>query len=194
MSNHSTKTRDRILQATWQLLESRQGNGGRMSDIAKEAGVSRQALYLHFETRSDLLVAATLYLDEVKGIEERLAPSRAAPDGITRLTAFIDAWANYIPEIYGVARALMILQETDKAAAEAWSGRMLAVRHGCAAAIHALERDRQLSPTYSAEQATDMLWMLLSVRSWEQLTQTSKWTQSEYVSHIQRLAKNAFVQ
>ena len=164
-----------------------------MSDIAKQAGVSRQALYLHFKTHSDLLVATTLYLDDVKGIEGRLALSRTAPDGITRLTAFIDAWANYIPEIYGVARALMILQETDSAAAEAWNGRMLAVRHGCAAAIHALDRDGQLSAIYTTEQATDMLWMLLSVRSWEQLTQVSEWTQSEYVSHIHSLARKAFV-
>ncbi len=194
MSNQSTKTRNQILKAAWQLLESNQGNGVRMSDIAKQACVSRQALYLHFETRSDLLLATTLYLDEMKGIEERLAPSRAATDGVTRLTAFIDAWTSYIPEIYGVARALMILQETDSAAAEAWNGRMLAVRHGCAAAIHALDRDGQLSAAYTAEQATDMLWMLLSVRSWEQLTQNSKWTQSEYVSHIQSLAHQAFVQ
>jgi len=165
----------------------------RMSDIAKRAGVSRQAVYLHFETRLDLLVATTLYLDEVKGIDERLGPSRAAVDGISRLTEFIDAWGNYIPEIYGVAKALMALEATDTAAAEAWKARMQAVRHGCAAAIHALERDGQLSTNYTVEQATDMLWLFLSVRSWEQLTRDSGWSQADYISHMQALALATFV-
>lgn len=193
MSNSNTKTRGRILKAAWQLLEGNQGSGVRMSDIAKHAGVSRQALYLHFETRLDLLVATTLYLDEVKGVEERLASSRTAPDGVSRLTAFIDAWANYIPEIYGVAKALMTMGATDKAAAEAWKSRMQAVRHGCAAAIHALDRDGQLATTYTSEQATDMLWMLLSVHNWEQLVRGSGWSQADYASNIQALAGKAFI-
>lgn len=193
MPTTSSNTRNSILKAAWQLLESNQGSGVRMSDIAERAGVSRQAVYLHFETRLDLLVATTLYLDEVKGIDERLAASRAAPDGRSRLTAFIDAWGNYIPEIYGVAKALMTLEATDTAAAEAWKGRMQAVRHGCAAAIHALDRDGQLSAAYTVEQATDMLWVLLSVRSWEQFTRDSGWSQADYIDHMQTLARATFV-
>ena len=189
----NSETRRRILEAACQLLEAGRGKNARMSDIAKRAGVSRQAVYLHFDNRTDLLVATTLYLDEVKGIDERLAASRTAVDGISRLTAFVDAWTGYIPEIYGVAKALMILRDTDPEAADAWNGRMLAVRHGCAAAIHALERDGQLSDSYSAEQATDLLWALLSVRNWEQLTQESGWSQAEYNSHVQKLVRSVFV-
>lgn len=192
MTKHS-ETRRRILEAAWQLLEAGQGKNVRMSDIAKQAGVSRQAVYLHFGNRTDLLVATTLYLDEVKGIDERLATSRTAVDGVSRLTAFVDAWTGYIPEIYGVAKALMALRETDSEAADAWNGRMLAVRHGCAAAIHALKRDGQLSGSYTMEKATDLLWALLSVRNWEQLTQESEWSQAEYVEHIQTLVRSLFV-
>ena len=105
MSREITDTRSRILDATWQLLEASQGTGVRMSDIAKQAQVSRQALYLHFENRSELLIATTRHLDEVKDIDQRLAASRNAKSGIARLEAFIDAWGNYIPEIYGIARA-----------------------------------------------------------------------------------------
>lgn len=193
MADTSSKTRNRILKAAWQMLEDNQGSGVRMSDIAKRAGVSRQAVYLHFETRLDLLVATTLYLDEIKGIDKRLEASRTAPDGRSRLTAFIDAWGNYIPEIYSVAKALMTLEATDAVAAEAWKGRMQAVRHGCAAAIHALDRDGQLSAAYTVEQATDMLWVLLSVRSWEQLTRDSGWSQADYIDHMQALARAIFV-
>ena len=77
MSSDNSKTRTRILQAALKLLEASQGQGVRMADIAKQAGVSRQAVYLHFSTRAELLIATTLYLDEVKGSDARLAASRS---------------------------------------------------------------------------------------------------------------------
>ena len=69
MSSDKADTRTRILEATWRLLEKRCGQGVRMSDIAKEAGVSRQAVYLHFESRKELIIATTKYVDEVKSLK-----------------------------------------------------------------------------------------------------------------------------
>ena len=112
-----------------------------MADIAKSAGISRQALYLHFPARAELLIATTRHIDEKKNIEARLASSRNAETGIDRLNAYIEAWGNYIPEIHGVARALMALQDSDAAAKLAWEDRMHAVREGCEAAIKALRND-----------------------------------------------------
>ena len=164
-----------------------------MSDIAKEAGISRQALYLHFPNRAVLLVATTLYIDDVKNVDERLAASRAAQSGLERLEAFIDAWGNYIPEIYGIAKALMAMSATDQAAELAWSDRVRAVREGCAAAINSLAQDNQLNSSLSIEHATDILCMLLSVRNWEQLVNECGWTQEHYVSEITEIAHKALV-
>lgn len=36
-------------------MEDRRGQGVRMGDIAKAAGISRQAIYLHFDTRTALM-------------------------------------------------------------------------------------------------------------------------------------------
>ena len=104
MSSEKTDTRTRILQTTLQLLESGQGETVRMADIARKAGISRQAVYLHFATRAELLIATTFYLDELKDSEARLAASRSAASGVERLEAFIDAWGSYIPEVYGMAK------------------------------------------------------------------------------------------
>jgi AcrR family transcriptional regulator len=181
MSSRNLQTRNRILNAAWKLLEANPSASVRMSDIAKEAGISRQALYLHFPTRAELLVATTLHLDAVKNVDERLARSRNASTGVERLNAFIEAWGNYIPEIYGVAKALLAMRDTDEAADLAWSGRMQAVREGCEAAIKALKKDGALSPDHSPKQATDILWTILSVRNWEQLTIDCRWSQSRYI-------------
>ncbi len=193
MSRKNLETRNRILDATWKLLEERLDTGVRMADIARQAGISRQALYLHFSKRAELLIATTQYIDEMKGVDARLAPSRAAATGIERLDAFIDAWGNYIPEIYGVAKALLAMKESDEAAALAWSERMQAVRHGCEAAIKALARDGTLSPDHSQKQATDILWTMLSVRNWEQLRSECGWSQKRYIETTKLIARGTLV-
>ena len=193
MSSDNPDTRERILAAALHLLEASQGRGVRMTDIAKRAGITRQALYLHFSTRAELLIATTHYGDALKGSEERLVPSRTAKTGTERLDAYIEAWGDYIPEIYGVARALLAMRDTDAAAAEAWDKRMLDMREGCEAAIGALERDGRLSPDFAADQATDILWTMLSVRSWEQLTIDRGWPQARYVAAMKSLARRVFV-
>lgn len=191
MSRKNTDTRSRILQSAWKLLESLE-NSVRMSDIAKAAGISRQALYLHFPTRAELLVATVRYLDEVKDVDDRLVASRAATTGEQRLDLFIEAWCNYIPEIYGVGRALMAMMDTDAEARAAWDDRMHAVRHGCAAVITALNSDGRLTMAQEKE-ATDLLWSLLSVPMWEHLTQTCGWGQEVYIVEMKRLARAALI-
>jgi len=160
-----------------------------MLDIAKRAGITRQALYLHFRSRSELLIATTRYIDGIKGIDERLTASRNAKIGIERLDKFIQVWGNYIPEIYAIAKALLAVKDTDKAAAEAWNERMQAVRHGCAAVVRALRDDDMLSPDHSQDQATDILWTLLSVRNWEQLTMECGWSQKKYILTLKKLSR-----
>lgn len=193
MSSEQIETRTRILQAALTLLESSQGRDVRMTDIAKRAGVSRQAVYLHFATRTELLIATTHYLDDLKGSEERLAASRAAASGLERLDAFIEAWGAYIPEIHGIAKALLALRDNDEAARDAWDQRMRDMREGCEAAIKALQRDKMLLRDHRPEQATDILWTLLSVRNWEQLTIDCGWSQARYIKTVKSLARRLFV-
>ena len=189
MSSENSETRDRILDAAWTLLEEKAGSGVRMSDIARQAGISRQAVYLHFPTRAELLVAVTRHIDRVKDTDKRLEASRNAAGGLERLDAFIDAWGNYIPEIHGVARALIAMKDTDEAAAAAWDDRMQAVRHGCEAAVQALDEDGLLRPENSLRQSIDILWTLLSVANWEQLTGACGWTQAQYIDAMKSLAR-----
>jgi AcrR family transcriptional regulator len=193
MSSENIETRVRILNAAWKLLEAGQGSGVRMSDIAKAAGISRQAVYLHFPSRAELLIATTRHLDEVKNVDARLMASRNAATGLERLDAFIEAWGNYIPEVHGVAKALLAVKDTDEAARLAWIDRMEAVRDGCQAAVKALKKDGVLSPENSVKEATDILWSLLSVQTWEQLTRECGWSQRHYVNTMKELAKKMLV-
>lgn len=193
MSSKKDPTRTRILKATWSLLDSGAGSRVRMSDIAKASGISRQALYLHFPNRAELLIATTRHIDEEKKVDDRLAASRAAQTGRARLAAFVKAWGNYIPEIYGVAKALIALGADDGEARAAWQDRMDAVRHGCAAAVAMLARDGDLIPHLGEGRATDLLATLLSVPVWEDLRLAHGWSQADYIAEIDRLSRAALI-
>jgi len=193
MSRNKLETREKILRAAVRKLEESGGRGVRMGDIAKATGISRQAVYLHFSTRTDLLVAATLYRGDMLDVEDRLAASRAAKTGVERLRLYIEFWGNFIPEFYGVAKALMMAQDTDAAAAAAWRDRMLAMRDGCRAAVDALYADGMLAKEWTRPKATDALMAMLQVHNWEYLTIECGWSHKEYIRRMSLLAHRSFV-
>ena len=191
MSSEKSETRVRILKTTVQMLEESDGRGVRMADIATAADISRQAVYLHFASRADLLSATTTYRDEELDLDARLAPSRLAESGVERLALYVEFWGNYVPEIYGVAKALLLVQDTDEAAAVAWKGRMTAMRDGCRAAVDAMHSDGTLATHWTRKSATDVLWTMLSVTNWEQLTMDCGWSNQQYVDRMKTLTERA---
>ena len=188
MSSDRINTKTRILEVTWSLLES--GNKViRMADIAKAAGVSRQALYLHFPGRAELLIATTRHIDTVENVDGRLARSRSASSGVERLNAFVEAWGGYIPEIHGISVALRAMRDTDKEAAAAWEDRMQAVRQGCEAAVQSIFEDGYLKEELTEVAAVDLLWTLLSVENWERLVLECGWSQSAYEQTLKKITE-----
>jgi AcrR family transcriptional regulator len=175
------------------LTEERRGRGVRMRDIADGAGISRQAVYDHFGSRAKLLVETTQYVDELRGLRERRRRFQVPTGGVERLEAYVEFWGNYIPEVYGMARALLAARETDEAAAAAWDDRMGAVRESCRITIEALHRDGMLAPEWSCDEAVDLMWTMLSIRTWEQLTIECGWSTGQYVDRMQRLLERALV-
>ncbi len=193
MSSGDVKTRVRILDATWKLMERQRGQGVRMGDIAKEAGVSRQAVYLHFESRVELMRATTKHVDEALGLDERIARVRQAADAREALDRFIEMWGNYMPEIYGLAKALLAVRDTDEAAAGAWDECMSCLRVAGGEIIGALIGEGALSAELGREEAGELLWTMLSIQNWEQLTVECGWTQGAYVERMTGMLRRVLI-
>jgi hypothetical protein len=68
------------------------------------------------------------------------------------------------------------------------------MREGCEAAIRALEKDKMLTRNYPLEQATDILWTILSVRNWEHLKIDCGWSQDQYVAAMKSMARSLLVE
>ena len=193
MSSCKTDTRSRILEATCQLLEKSSGKGVRMSDIAKEAGVSRQAVYLHFESRDDLMIATRAYVDEIKGLEERLKILHSATQGTALLEAIVDVWGNYIADIYVIDKAMMNTLDTDEAKAAVWNDCISGLKDMCRDAINMLEHEKRLTSGWSKKEAAEMFMMTLSIQNWEHLTLEYGWSTAQYVARMKTLLKRTFV-
>jgi AcrR family transcriptional regulator len=193
MSSKESKTRTKILDATWKLMEKQRGRGVRMSDIAKKAGVSRQAVYLHFDSRVELMSATTKYVDEVLGLDGRFAQVQEAKNAGEALEFFIEVWGNYIPEIYGISKALLAVRDEDEAAAAAWDECMECLRSASNEIVGGLEGEGSLSASWDKEEAGELLFAMLSIQNWEQLTLGCGWTQAGYVEGMKLMLRRTLL-
>jgi AcrR family transcriptional regulator len=190
-------TRERILRATWRLLEERRGQNVRLEDVARAANVSRQAVYLHFGSRTTLFVATARYADESLHLMERMREACDAETGVIAIAAYVRFWADYVPDIYGLAKALLALRETDEAAAAAWDDRMAALREGCLTILRQVNRDGApavpLASPWTVETAADYFYATLAIPTWESLTIERGWSREEYVERVTLAIKRALL-
>lgn len=186
-----SSTRNRILEAASRLMLEAGGQPVPLRDIAKAAGISRQALYLHYASRLELVVATVHYVDEQNGLDQQLERFHLAGTGSGKLIALVEVWGHYIPRIHGLAHALLLARETDEAAAAAWDGCMLELRSACLATVEHLHEEGHLRPELTPANASDLLWALLSVRNWELLTQDCGWTETQFVDTMLRTLQAA---
>jgi AcrR family transcriptional regulator len=194
MSSGKAATRERILKTAWLLMMERRGQEVLVDDIARAANLSRQAVYLHFRTRADLLVATVRYVDEVLELDRRLEAVCAARTGVEILDGLVEFWGNYIPQIYGLAKALLAVYDTDADAAAAWNDRMTALRDGCRVAIRQLAAEGRLAEGWEdIEEATGMMWGLLAIEVWENLTLRLGWSNERYIQRMKAVLHRTFV-
>jgi len=149
MSSESSETKIKILSAALKLLVASNGKDVRMSDIAKAAGVSRQAVYLNFESRTDLMVATIQYGDQINDAATQVQPWRDA-EGVEKLDVWIEFRGNCLPQIFGVAKSLMVARETDEAAAAAWLDRMADFRRSCHKTVCSLDQTGVMRCRYAS--------------------------------------------
>jgi AcrR family transcriptional regulator len=190
-------TRERILRATWRMLEERRGQNVRLEDVARAANVSRQAVYLHFGSRTTLFVATARYADESLHLMERMREACDAETGVIAIAAYVRFWADYVPDIYGLAKALLALRESDEAAAAAWDDRMAALREGCLTILRQMNRDGApavpLASPWTVETAADYFYATLAIPTWESLTIERGWSREEYVERVTLAIKRALL-
>jgi AcrR family transcriptional regulator len=177
----------RILDAALALITKRGDARVTMAQIANAARISRQAVYLHFADRADLMVALARYADKKRGLAKEIQKIVEAPTGAAALAEMVAAQARSNPAIWAAARAVDAVRRTDEAAERSWQDRLRLRLEGCRRLIARLESEGNLRKDLDPATAADLLWTITSLRAWEDLVLERGWTPEQYQRHITRL-------
>ena len=106
--------RQRLLEATVELLVERGWSGTSTTLVSKRAGVSRGAQLHHFPTKNDLVLAAVEHLSEVRGRELAEAATKL-PSGRRRTRAVLEMLAEHFTSpVFIAALELWVAARTDE--------------------------------------------------------------------------------
>ena len=177
------ETRRRILDTAWALLEE-QGTGVRIADIAAKAGVSRQAVYLHFGDRTSLFVALGDHVDVSFGRDRLRAHVFGAPTGVESLRRWVQTMSWYTAKIDTVSRILELAAESDEALAAVWKDRMTGRRGHVRRIAERIAAEGQLADGWTVEAAADLIFAVTLPGPWRVLTSVVGWSNERYADEI----------
>jgi AcrR family transcriptional regulator len=161
--------------------------GFTMAQIARKAKISRQALYLHFADRAELLDALVKYADEQRGLVAAIQRILDAPTAREAINRMVSLQALQNPRIWGIALAFEAVRRTDKAAQRSWQRRQARRLEACRTLIKRLRREGELRSALTIAEAADLLYVITSLRMWEDLVLVRGWTADEYQKRVTRL-------
>ena len=186
-------TRARILGAAAALLEQRPGVPVTMGAVAQASGVSRQAVYLHFADRTELLLEVSRQADSSARTPERQRRIDDAPTARDALRAAVAVQAEIKPELRGIATALDVLRRSDDAAAAAWREREHARLRRCRAVVQRLHDEGELAAGLAVNDAAQLMWAVTSQRVWDDLVVDQRWSQRRYRDELTRLLERGLL-
>lgn len=183
-NQRSRDTRVALLDAAWDQLERSDDSSLTMTAVADAAGVSRQAVYLHFSSRGQLFMALLDHVDESLGLLDSLQPIWDAPDSLAALDAFALHIARYHSQLIGVVRAVDRSRHDDEDAAALWARSTELWHGGCRRVTEALAAEGHLTEPWTPATAADLMWALMSVDFVGDLTGDRSWTIDELAARL----------
>jgi len=186
------ETRQRILAEAWELVE-KAGSEVTLAEIAKRAGVSRQALYLHFGDRSGLFVALVDYVDMSLGSAEIRDHVFGASTGAETLRRWVEALSWYTGKIDQLTQILEWGQYEDEALAAGWRNRMNRRRELILGVAERIAEEGRLAEGWTTAEAADLIYAITMPGPWRELTREVGWSEQEYAERVWRLLESSLL-
>jgi hypothetical protein len=137
------------------------------------------------------MLALVQHADEKRGLAGDLRKIAEAPTGVAAMFEIAALQARSNPGIWAIARAFDAVRRTDAAAERGWQDRLKHRLEGCRLIIERIRKEGALKAGLSEETATDLLWTVTSLRTWEDLVLERKWTAAQYQESITNLLRDA---
>lgn len=164
-----------------------------MGEVAKQASVSRQALYLHFADRTSLFLEVSRLADSTARTPARQRRIDEAPTARAAFREAIALQAVLKPRLRGVATALDVLRRSDPAAEAAWKEREHARLYRCEQVVQRLDDEDELAPGWDVSTAARCFWAVTSQRVWDDLVMDQGWSAARYRRHVTALLEAALL-
>jgi AcrR family transcriptional regulator len=179
--------------AARQILEEQGFDALTMSALARRAGISRRAVYLHFESRADVVDALFAYIAETEGLYDSVNRVWAAPDSVAALEEWARHFARYHSKVLPVDRAVHRVHDTDSDAAQHRNKVMVAKTANCRRIAEWLASEGRLAAPWTSSTATDMLLALTTSDVLATLIADRRWSKRQVAERFAALLHNAFV-
>ncbi len=176
--------KEKILLAAEALIVKRGGADVTIEQVAQAAGMSRQAVYLHFPDRGSLFLAMVRQSDERRGLAAEIQHIRDAPTGCEAMRRMVSLQARSNQHVWAMARMLDAVRRTDPAVEQAWQDRLRHRLAGCRDIIRKVASEGNLRVGLDLNTAADLLWTITSLRMWEDLVVQRGWSAKRYESHV----------
>ncbi len=176
-----------ILDAARRLFEDKDFISVTLEEVARAAGVSRQAVYLNFGSRAGLLVALVGYIDEVEGLQAQIAKVLDSPTAVSALEALVDFRARYTPSIYRLATHVDAARRFDADAEASWQDRMKHRYAHSRAVAHRMAVEGVLAAGWTEAAAADLIWSMTSIRTYEDLVIDRGWSVNRYRQRLKAI-------
>lgn len=193
MNARSRRTSEAILATTRRLIEERGFESVTMALVAEEVGVSRRAIYLHYASRTELLVAVFNRLGDEGDLPGSVQPVWDAPDAERALEEWALHLSRFHIDVLTVSRAIERARHADEVAEQLWQAIMTNWRMHAGRLVRLLAREHRLAPPWTVSTATDMVCALMSFELTEHLVVARKWSRKRYAEHVTALLKATFL-
>lgn len=172
----SRRTRAALLSAVRAILEDDGFEGLSMEAVAAHANVTRRTIYLHFETRAQLLASVFDYVAEQEHLHASLDQVWKSENSLQALRNWARHITRYYPRVLRMERAITRARYHGDDAAEAyWNRIMQAQRANTARLALWLKKEGHLAKSWTVTTAADMIWALTNSAIVERLLVDRHW-------------------
>jgi len=176
-----SQTRVQILEAARAIFEELGYYGAGLEAVAKKAGVSRQAIYLHFPSKAELLTALHLHIFDTDVVPAlRRHPITDGMSGLDVLDATIAADVEVVDKVWRIHESLTVARRQHPEVDQTLVPREEEHYEGLLDVGRRLERDGALPPAMPVGLFTDMLWGLLNLGTFRNLVVERGWSLEQY--------------
>ncbi|MGQ0575850.1 MAG: TetR/AcrR family transcriptional regulator [Pseudonocardia sp.] len=174
------------------LIEDRGYDVG-LGEIGRAAGVSRQAVYLHFSSKAQLLTDLFSWVEEQEQLGALLAPVWSADTGEQAMERLVDAGAAFEPRILALNRAMLRAGDLHDTVHELYQGRMASRFRAMRDVVERIHADGRLAPNWDIDTAAAFVWALTAPPAFDMLVAQHGWTVDHWATSTKLLLRKALL-